>query len=535
MSFRPAVAVAGALTACAALAMGSAGAIAAPAAGPAGAAPAAAAVAAADGLRGQEQARAAATGRALGLGSSESLTVRSVLVDEFGQRHVRYERSLDGLRVVGGDLVAALTSAGAVTDVHYNRAKDIAVARRSADVSAGAARATAAAATGQRGQSATELVVYAVEGTPRLAWEVRTDGIQADQTPSRRATYVDASTGELIESIEQIVTGTGNSQYSGTVTLATISSGGVFQLKDAHGNYATDLNGATSGTGTLFTDADDVWGNGSTSNRQTAGVDAEYGAEQTYAFYATVLGRAGIWNNGTGARSRVHYGNGYNNAFWDGTQMTYGDGTGNAKPLTSIDVAGHEMSHGVTSNTANLAYRKESGGLNEATSDIFGTAVEFFAANSVDVGDYFIGEKIDLRGNGTPLRYMDQPSKDGSSPNCYSSTVGRLDVHYSSGPLNHWFFLASEGSGARTVNGVAYNSPTCNGVAVTGAGRDAATKIWYRTLTTKLTSSSGYAAAREGAIRLAKELYGQNSAQCLATESAFSAILVPKGTQTCAN
>ena len=193
------------------------------------------------------------------------------------------------------------------------------------------------------------------------------------------------------------------------------------------------------------------------------------------------------------------------------------------------------MSHGVTSNTANLAYRKESGGLNEATSDIFGTAVEFFAANSVDVGDYFIGEKIDLRGNGTPLRYMDQPSKDGSSPNCYSSTVGRLDVHYSSGPLNHWFFLASEGSGARTVNGVAYNSPTCNGVAVTGAGRDAATKIWYRTLTTKLTSSSGYAAAREGAIRSAKELYGQNSAQCLATESAFSAISVPKGTQTCAN
>jgi len=534
MIFRPVVAVAGAVTACAAFALAPTGAVAAPAsATPTGAVPAA--QAAADGLRGQEQARAASTGKALGLGSGESLTARSVLVDQFGVRHVRYERTLDGLRVVGGDLVAALTSAGEVTSVHYNRGKDLAVARRSADVSPGAARATAAAATGQRGQSATELVVYAVEGTPRLAWEVRSDGIQADQTPSRRVTYVDAATGALIESIEEIVTGTGNSQYSGTVSLATISSGGVFQLKDAHGNYATDLNGATSGTGTLFTDADDVWGNGSITSRQTAGVDAEYGAEQTYAFYAAVLGRAGIWNNGTGARSRVHYGNGYNNAFWDGTQMTYGDGTGNAKPLTSIDVAGHEMSHGVTSNTANLAYRKESGGLNEATSDIFGTAVEFYASNSADVGDYFIGERIDLRGNGTPLRYMDQPSKDGSSPNCYSSTVGRLDVHYSSGPLNHWYFLASEGSGSRTVNGVAYNSPTCNGVAVTGAGRDAATKIWYRTLTTKLTSSSGYAAARQGAILSAKELYGKNSAQCLATESAFNAISVPKGTQTCAN
>ena len=177
-------------------------------------------------------------------------------------------------------------------------------------------------------------------------------------------------------------------------------------------------------------------------------------------------GRAGIWNNGTGARSRVHYGNAYNNAFWDGTQMTYGDGSGNAKPLTSIDVAGHEMSHGVTENSAALNYRGESGGLNEATSDIFGTAVEFYADDtsaSTDVGDYLIGEKININGNGTPLRYMDKPSKDGRSADCWSRTVGRLDVHYSSGPLNHWFYLVSEGSGAKTLNGVSYNSPTCGG------------------------------------------------------------------------
>ena len=143
--------------------------------------------------------------------------------------------------------------------------------------------------------------------------------------------------------------------------------------------------------------------------------------------------------------------------------MTYGDGAGNAHPLTSLDVAGHEMSHGVTENTAGLDYTGDAGGLNEATSDIFGTAVEFYANNADRPGDYLIGEKININGNGTPLRYMDKPSKDGGSQDCWSNSLGSLDPHYSSGPLNHWFYLASEGSGAKTVNGVSYNSPTCDG------------------------------------------------------------------------
>ncbi len=194
------------------------------------------------------------------------------------------------------------------------------------------------------------------------------------------------------------------------------------------------------------------------------------------------------------------------------------------------------MTHGVTQNTAGLLYRGESGGLNEATSDIFGTAVEWYANTAADPGDYLLGEKININGNGTPLRYMDKPSRDGRSRDCWSSTLGRIDVHYSSGPLNKWYYLVSEGSGAKTVNGVAYNSATCNGApAVTGVGRTVAERVWYRTLTTKLTSSSGYAAARNGAIASAKELYGRNSAQCLAVEKAFTAVAVPKGAQTCAN
>ncbi|MEP6798026.1 MAG: M4 family metallopeptidase, partial [Lapillicoccus sp.] len=198
-----------------------------------------------------------------------------------------------------------------------------------------------------------------------------------------------------------------------------------------------------------------------------------------------------------------------------------------------LDVAGHEMSHGVTENTAGLVYTGDAGGLNEATSDIFGTSVEWFANNPSDVPDYLIGEKINLNGNGTPLRYMDKPSKDGASKDCWSSSLGGLDPHYSSGPLNHWFYLASEGSGAKTINGVAYNSPTCNASTVTPVGRDKAEKIWYRTLSTYLTSSSNYAAARNGAIRSAKDLYPTDTTACTNIAASFSAIGVPAGTETC--
>ena len=206
--------------------------------------------------------------------------------------------------------------------------------------------------------------------------------------------------------------------------------------------------------------------------------------------------------------------------------MTYGDGTSSTHALTSLDVAGHEMTHGVTSNTANLNYTGESGGLNEATSDIFGTGVEFYANNSTDVGDYLIGEKIDINGDGTPLRYMDEPDKDGGSADSWYSGVGNLDVHYSSGPANHMFYLLSEGSGAKTINGVTYNSPTSDGVAVAGIGRAAALQIWYKALTTYMTSSTTYAQARTAALNAAAALYGSSSTQYAGVGNAFAGINV---------
>src|SRR5665647_3086419 len=213
--------------------------------------------------------------------------------------------------------------------------------------------------------------------------------------------------------------------------------------------------------------------------------------------------------------------------------MTYGDGAGNTRALVELDVAAHEMTHGVTEHTTGLVYDREAGGLNEATSDIFGTAVEWYANNASDTPDYLIGELININGDGKPLRYMDQPSKDGLSQDCWSSTLGSLDPHFSSGPLNHWFYLASEGSGAKVLNGVSYNSPTCNSSTVTPIGRDKAEKIWYRTLSTYLTSNSNYAAARTGAVKAAKDLYGVGSVQCAGIVASFAAISAPVGTETC--
>jgi Zn-dependent metalloprotease len=505
-----------------------------------------------------EQADATSAGRALGLGRGERLVVKDVMADADGTTHVRYNRTFNGLRVIGGDLVSHRDRSGRIVSVTWNGSRTVAVAStrpRTTRASAYAA-GTRKASRVQKHSEATkggELIVYSAGSStgasgevipppaPKLAYDVLTDGVRPDQTPSRLHTIVDANTGGALASFDEIGRGTGNGIYVGSVDIGTTGVTGSWSMRDTVGNYTTDLNGRGNGSGidlinvpgTTFTDADNIWGNSLNTDRASAGVDAQYGAEKTFDFFKNVLGRNGIWNTGVGARSRVHYGNGYVNAFWDGTQMTYGDGAANARPLTEIDVAGHEMTHGVTENTAGLFGNGEAGGLDEATSDIFGTAVEWYANNATDTPDYLLGEQLNLNGNGTPLRYLDRPSRDGVSADCWSPTLASLDPHFSSGPLNHWFYLASEGSGAKVINGTTYNSPTCNASTVTPIGRDKAEKIWYRTLTTYLTSGSTYAAARNGAIQSAKDLYGAGSPECAGIAGSFSAIGVPSGAATC--
>ncbi|MEU0256585.1 M4 family metallopeptidase [Streptomyces sp. NPDC006184] len=477
----------------------------------------------------------AATARQIGLGGKEKLVVRDVVKDADGTLHTRYERTYAGLPVLGGDLVVESARSGKTMEVIRAGSASLKVAGLTPAVPKAAAerravrRAKALGGTRTAADSV-RTVIWAASGKPVLAYETVVGGLQDDGTPNRLHVVTDAATGKKLYEYQGIETGVGNTQYSGQVALTTTQSGSTYTLTDgARGGHKTyNLNHGTSGTGTLFSQTSDTWGNGTNSNAATAGADAHYGAQETWDFYKNTFGRSGIKNNGVGAYSRVHYGNSYVNAFWDDGCfcMTYGDGSGNAKPLTAIDVAGHEMSHGVTSNTAGLNYSGESGGLNEATSDIFGTGVEFYANNASDPGDYLIGEKIDINGNGSPLRYMDKPSKDGSSKDSWYSGIGGVDVHYSSGPANHFFYLLSEGSGAKVINGVSYNSPTADGLPVTGIGRDKALQIWYRALTTKFTSTTNYAGARTGTLAAAGELYGTTSAEYKAVQDAWAGVAV---------
>ncbi|MEV6766616.1 M4 family metallopeptidase [Streptomyces sp. NPDC051105] len=479
----------------------------------------------------------AATAKAIGLGAQEKLVVKDVLKDADGTVHTRYERTYAGLPVLGGDLIVDTAKSGATKRVIKANNATLKVADLTPAVSAASAEKQAVSRARTLGSTKSAAdgarkVIWAGNGTPVLAYETIVGGFQDDGTPNQLHVITDAATGKKLYEYQGIenATGTGNTQYSGTVSLTTTQSGSTYNLTDGDrgGHKTYNLNHGTSGTGTLFSQSSNTWGNGTTSNAATAGADAHYGAAETWDFYKNTFGRSGIKNNGVGAYSRVHYGNSYVNAFWDDGCfcMTYGDGSGNADPLTALDVAGHEMSHGVTANTAGLNYSGESGGLNEATSDIFGTGVEFYAANSSDVGDYLIGEKIDINGDGTPLRYMDKPSKDGGSADYWSSSVGGLDVHYSSGVANHFFYLLSEGSGAKVINGVSYNSPTKDGLPVTGIGRDKALQIWYRALTTKFTSTTNYAAARTGTLAAAGELYGTTSTEYKAVQDAWAAVAV---------
>ncbi|WP_435880463.1 M4 family metallopeptidase [Streptomyces nondiastaticus] len=321
--------------------------------------------------------------------------------------------------------------------------------------------------------------------------------------------------------------GTGCS-YAGRVTLDTTynPTTGLYELDDPkRGHHRTyDLHGATGGNGTLFTDADNVWCDG---GRQEAGVDAHYAASVVWDYYLDTHGRRGIYGDGRGSCSRVHYGNNYANAFWDALTgcMTYGDGTDNRQQIITIETAAHEMTHGVTSATAVLDYSGEAGGLNEATSTIFAAAAEFFAHNPNDPGDYLIGERTGI--NGTTVRgWMDKPSKDGASKDYWYPGIGNVDVHYSAGPADHFFYLLAEGSGPKVINGVAYDSPTYDGKPVRGIGLSAAEKIWYRALTVHMTPRTNYAAARAATLRAAGELYGEGSGQYAAVAAAWAAVNV---------
>ncbi|RZT16993.1 Zn-dependent metalloprotease [Kribbella sp. VKM Ac-2569] len=458
----------------------------------------------------------------LGIGDGGDLVVRDVVVDGDGSSHVRFDRTYQGLPVVGGDVVVHQDKAGKA------RSATGGVGKLALSVKPAVSAASATAATKQKAGKQQLVVFVTNAGHSKLAYKVVSEGRKANGEPTGTETYVDAQNGKVLDSWTTVNDdlGSGTGLYVGTVGLDTTKSGTSWTMVDPvrGGN-------ATYNAGTLFSDADNVWGTGSNSNAQTAGVDAHYGIAKTWDYYKSVHGRNGIANDGKGAKSYVHDG-AYVNASWSDSCfcMRYGDGDASQGigPLVELDIAGHEMSHGVTSRSAGLRYSGESGGLNESTSDIFGTAVEWYAANSQDTPDYVLGEEIftDYNPATNYIRRLDKPSMDGASADAWSKGVGRLNVHYSSGVGNHFFYLLSEGSGAKTINGVAYNSPTANGVTVTGIGITKAEKIWYRALTTYMTSRTDYHGARTATLNAATDLYGASSAERAAVDKAWAGVNV---------
>lgn len=339
--------------------------------------------------------------------------------------------------------------------------------------------------------------------------------------------------------------GSGNSLFVGKVPLNTLKTGASsYLLKDAsRGNTETrDAGGrelVNFSQGKAFTSANNTWGNSALSNRQTAAVDAQYGVASTLDFYKKVLGRDGIKNDGVGARAMVHFGNSVGNAFWysDCGCMLYGDGDGKTftKPLVVLDVTGHELSHGVVDATANLQPTRvdendnqfgEAGSLNESLADIFGSAVEFQTNNPNNPPNYLMGEKLGLAQ--TFLRRLDKPSLDKleGTVDYWSPASYDTEVHAGSGVSSHAYYLLAEGSGKKTIGGVAYDSPTFDGSTVTGIGRDKATQIFYRALSRYMVSTTDFHDARTATLKAATDLYGANSVEYKTVDKAWAAVNV---------
>ncbi len=337
-----------------------------------------------------------------------------------------------------------------------------------------------------------------------------------------------------------LATGTADTRYSGTKSIETNLVSGSYILQDiTRGNGVRTYNlkkSTTVGSAVDFKDADNNWTAAEYDNAtfDNAALDAHWGVEKTYDYFKDTFNRNSYDNNGALLKSYVHYGSSYENAGWTGSEMIYGDGATRFKPLTAFDVTAHELGHAVCEYTADLAYERESGAMNEGFSDIWGAIVEHKYAPEKQA--FLIGEDITKASPGY-LRSMSNPKVALSAqPDTYrginwkpatveegcATPIGGsfgndyCGVHTNSGVLNHWFYILVMGKEGTNDLGRSYN--------VTGIGWEKAEKIVYRLESTYLTANSTYKNARDFGIQVAKDLYGENSPEMIAVQDAFYAV-----------
>ncbi|WP_326522507.1 M4 family metallopeptidase [Archangium lipolyticum] len=424
--------------------------------------------------------------------NENDLVLRRTSVDASGHRHLRFQQTKNGLKVVGGELVLHVDAAGKVYAANGS-ARDGAKVSAEAKVAPEAALKVAAEGSSARfaaAQGEAKLVYLRSEGSqePRLAYEVRVKG-EREGMPADDLVYVDAQRGGIL-----LVNPLIHSALNRKVYSANNGSSTPGTLKRSEGQAAIGDNH----------------------------VDTNYDRlGDTYNCYKTLFGRDSFDNAGATLISTVHYGSNYVNAYWDGTQMVYGDGDGvdSVELGLDLDVTVHELTHAVTDSESDLIYSGESGGLNESMSDIFAGVCESWTRNwAVDADVFKIGEDIWTPGTaGDALRYMDDPAKDGVSLDSYADYAGQ-DVHYSSGISNLVFSLLSKG-------GTHPRGKSSN--VVPAIGPEKAGHIFYKANTDLFTASTTFEQAKTYTVQAAEALYGAGSAEAAAVNEAWKAVGVP--------
>ena len=349
---------------------------------------------------------------------------------------------------------------------------------------------------------------------------------------NKQLIYVNANRGEIISITPQILDIntplTAQTKYSGTLGITGDSYSGAYRLREVRNGVNVEtlnLDGTYNySSATDFTNGNTNWITGSWTNitQDQQALDAHWGAEKVLDFWKTVFNRNSLNGSGLAIMSYVHNPVG-GDAYWDGTEMNYGDGNSVFSPLTALDVCAHETGHGICQYTANLAYvANESSALNEGFSDIWGACVENWAAPNKQT--WLIGEDI-TKVSPYYLRSLSNPKSSMSGEGTVDTYHG-INWSYSTDPstyahenmsvLSHWFYLLSQGGSGTNDNG--------SNFSVTGIGITRAEEIAWRTESHYLTSSANYAAARSQSIQSATDLYCANSPEAEAVTNAWYAV-----------
>lgn len=482
----------------------------------------------------------------LALKSSDNLVRYKQENDNLGFTHTRYHQTYKGIPVIGGEYIAHQRS-GLLDCINgsFFSIPEMSVTPSLAEATALSKVLSFVGAVKYKWEDEAEMkALREAFDDPALSFEPKAElvifpknfdfsdnadfrlafkfNIFASEPESRANIYIDAKTGEIIGREELIHTadapGKAITKYSGTrdIVADQVSTSSYRLRETGRGKGIQTMNAKTSSSvaGAVdFTDTDNTWNNVNAQWDEAAG-DAHWATEMTYDYYLKVHGRNSVDGNGFKLINYVHVNKEWFNASWNGQYMQYGDGPANVgKPLTAIDIGGHEMTHGVTSNSAQLVYQNESGALNESFSDIFGNMVEYYAKPKDASWD--MGEAIGaIRNMQDPGKYKDPDTYKGT--NWATGTADQGGVHTNSGVQNKWFFILAMGEkGTNDIN---------NAYDVQGITRESAAKIAFRNLTTYLNQSSNYSAARAGAMKAAKDIFGQCSPEYISTGEAWYAV-----------